>query len=68
MDRLPYEKIVMKAMELFDKAVLCDDPVLQKTLFSNYTKYLASCGWTDMEFDAELLKHIDQNWNDRTTN
>jgi hypothetical protein len=68
MERVPFEQIVAKAMELFDKAVICEDEVLQKELFLNHSKYLESNGWNDKDFDAELIKRIDQNWNDKTIN
>jgi hypothetical protein len=27
-----------------------------------YFAYIDSCGWSDKEFDAELLRRIDDNW------
>jgi len=68
MERTPFKQIVGRAMELFDKAVLCEDEVLQKQLFLNHSKYLESNGWSDKDFDAELLKCVDQNWGDKAVN
>ena len=27
-----------------------------------YFSYVESCGWSDIEFDRELLRRIDDNW------
>lgn len=27
-----------------------------------YHAYIDSCGWSDVEFDLELLRRVDENW------
>ena len=63
MDKVAYDLVVIEAMRLLDKAV--SSPIEHQTSsFQQYSNYLQSMGWTDAEFDAEMLKRIDQNWTD----
>jgi len=63
MDKVAYDLVVIEAMRLLGKAV--SSPIeYQTSSFQQYSNYLQSMGWTDAEFDAEMLKRIDQNWTD----
>jgi hypothetical protein len=63
MKRLPYDMVIVEAMRLFDRAVTASKE-MQYNYFQEYIQYLQSMGWTNAEFDIEMLKRIDQNWSD----
>jgi hypothetical protein len=48
--RLSYLQIVVEANRLMLKDIVL------------YHLYLEAVGWTDQEFDQELLKRIDEDW------
>jgi hypothetical protein len=67
MEKVAYDIVVIEAMRLLDKAVSASIEY-QASYFQQYSNYLSSMGWTDAEFDAEMLKRIDQNWTDTKMN
>lgn len=65
MNRLPFDLIAPLAEQLADAAALSDTSEDRIFLWDQYEDYIEACGWTEKEFDAELIKRINANW---TTN
>lgn len=61
-NRIAYEIVAVEAEKLFNKVVSArnQEEVFQK--YKDYTDYLEACGWSVSEFDAEMLKRINQDW------
>lgn len=59
--KLPFEYIVERAFQLIDLATMVQfwnrDCILDEL-----DSYLENAGWTDSQFDLELLSRIDLNW------
>lgn len=58
-NRIPYEIVAIEANKLIVRMVLSDDCFYYYDL---YIAYIQACGWTNLEFDEETMRHIDKNW------
>jgi hypothetical protein len=58
MVKLPFQTIEDFALYLIRMAAAGDS----EYYFKLYFNYLAECGWTDQEFNQELLRQIDDSW------
>lgn len=62
MIRIPYEFIEDFAFELIRLAAISDEASYSHYM-ELYSQYLRECGWTDLEFDQEVLQRVDASWN-----
>ena len=60
--RLPYETIIIEADRLMMLMASTQDEQEAFNWFHFYIEFLESCGWTDQEFDQEILRRIDEAW------
>ncbi len=59
--KLPFEAIEAQAFDLILQMVLA--PAWEAhEYWESYITYITECGWTDQEFDQELLERIDNQW------
>ena len=56
--KLPFSIIMEQAQSFFDLAALEKDDLY----WSLFVQYLKESGWTEEEYDAALLNHINSNW------
>ena len=60
--KLPYEYIVEHAFHLIDLMACLDGAPITSTLLDEYNDYLIASGWSNFEFDNELISRIDSSW------
>ncbi len=68
MRKLPYELVSLEANKLHDKAIMSDN---EEDLYKRYKVYLAylnACGWTHPEYELEMSKRVDSEWDDLIKN
>jgi hypothetical protein len=61
-NRLPFDFVVTLANQLADAAAFCETPEDRILLWDYYERYIEECGWTEKEYDEELLKRINASW------
>ncbi len=68
MSKLPFNKIEAEALKLIQK--IAESTSVEETSYYKdlLEAYLESVGWDSSTFDAELLKRIDANWEDKNLN
>jgi hypothetical protein len=60
--KIPFE-IVSYYADIFCIKSACAKSTEESSLYLDlYYAYLDSCGWSNKEFDLELLRRIDDNW------
>lgn len=60
--KLPYNNIQERAWQLIEMMCRVNSLELRILLWDEYLTYLESCGWTDKEFDVEVLHRVDTTW------
>lgn len=60
--KIPFEIVSIYATIFYTKMAAA--PSLDESFFFQdlYYTYITSCGWSDLEFDTELLRRINDNW------
>jgi len=66
MQKLPYERIVIEADKLYQKAIHAPSIELLKYWYERYSIFLESTGWTPASFQAEEVRRIDEAWEPKT--
>ena len=61
MNRLPYGMIVLVANKIITQIATASELEVGDYR-TKFNVFLTACGWTDKEFDKELLKRIDNSW------
>lgn len=61
MNRLPYEFVVSRAEEIFERAINAPDWEAMSYL-ERYFIFLKVCGWNDLDLYREMLRRIDLAW------
>ena len=61
MTRLPYEFVVPRAEEIFERVLNAPDWEAMSHL-ERYFIFLTVCGWTDLDLYSEMLRRIDIAW------
>jgi hypothetical protein len=64
MFRIPYDVIAIEADRLIIKMVIASSREESFHYWNLYLEYIAACGWTNQEFDQEMMRRIDKNWGD----
>lgn len=59
---VPYDVIAIEADRLIVRMALSPDYDLSYYFYSKYVLLITACGWTEIEFDREMLKRIDRSW------
>ena len=57
-----YEVVEDYANKLADLAAMSSNPEGRVFYWDLYIYYLNCCGWTEEDFDAEVLKRISDTW------
>lgn len=61
MGRVPYDVVVIEADKLWLRMVIA--PTWDSYHhWDVYTAFIEACGWTEREFDREMLRRIDLAW------
>jgi len=61
MNRIPFEIVFIEADRLI--CLMAESSMEMASYYlDQYNLYIESCGWTNQEFDNELLKLIDNSW------
>ena len=60
--KIPFE-IVSYYANIFSAKMAAAFPSEEFLFYQDlYYKYITSCGWSDLEFDSELLRRVNENW------
>jgi len=60
--RIPFELVNYHANLFLTRLALADSKTESEYYRDLYFAYIDSCGWSDIEFDQELLRRIDDSW------
>jgi hypothetical protein len=61
MHRIAYDIVSIQANHILIKMIAA--PIWEaNNYFDLYFSYLEVCGWTDKEFDDEMMSRIDSSW------
>ena len=63
MHRVPYEIVIIEAERLTVAMALSPTLELARRCWREYISWLNLCGWSDRDFDKEMLRRIDIDWN-----
>lgn len=61
MTKIQFEIVEIAADKLACKAAIAPLHIAQR-YFDEYVSLISCCGWSEKDFNAELLKRIDANW------
>ncbi len=62
MNRLPYNELVVKLMPMMCAAIAAYEETGSVEGLDECEHYLQTCGWTQEEFDTEMLSRVDIDW------
>ena len=57
--KIPFDYILDRAFQILNLVAMIDDC---QDVIDEFYSYLDACGWTETEFDAELLVRINNSW------
>ena len=60
--KIPFNFIMDRALKLIELSAISSSMELEIFFRREFILYLKECGWYESEFDKELLKFIDGNW------
>lgn len=60
--KIPFELVYYYADIFYSKSACAKSQEESLLYLDLYYTYLDSCGWSDTEFDLELLRRIDESW------
>lgn len=60
--KMTYHQVAIEANKLVIRLALSKTPLAYIYNWTLYIEYLRSCGWNHLDFDREMLKDIDANW------
>jgi hypothetical protein len=57
---ISYKLAYIQANKILDK--MLDFPDKYEEIYDEYLDYIKKCGWSDEEFNKQLMKDIDSSW------
>lgn len=62
MKKIPYEIVEVEASKILQRMLSAQDSIESSNIQEEYFQYLNACGWTLEEYDQELMKRVDADW------
>ncbi len=62
---MPYDLVAINVSRIISSMIdfhLANDFFAEQKASAIYHAFLSGCGWTDVSFDAEMLRRIDASW------
>ncbi len=62
MKKIPYEIVEVESSKILQRMLSAQDPAESSKIQEEYFQYLNACGWTLEDFDQELMRRVDADW------
>lgn len=54
--------VALESNKILQKFLAANEPVESSKLYDEYIQYLNACGWSLEDFDQEMSKRVDADW------